>query len=299
MGTQHPSQSVALLQSSSFSGHIDLYSLTMSLASLQEEKNQYQEQLDIVAGQLKDDPGNAELAALKKSLTAPSSSSTKVLRKSSLSKPRRPRRNSQHHLPRTPQNGRARITPPSKRLKQPKTNPRRPSAIRSTILSWQNGSVATRHSIQQRSRPSPAQRTRLYMSSNSKATTTQKPCAGGISDRCRISARRMVLRHLRRRPHQDLVLFLLLAQLSIQMQRSRSLEMMCPNHQRRKRSRQRRSWRLGRTNGRSSTLSLSLERHTRRTACSGHQMASTRGLASLAQARPCARILPEAVTSTK
>jgi len=40
----------------------------MSLASLQEEKNQYQEQLDIVAGQLKDDPGNAELAALKEEL---------------------------------------------------------------------------------------------------------------------------------------------------------------------------------------------------------------------------------------
>ncbi|KFH45460.1 Splicing factor-like protein [Hapsidospora chrysogenum ATCC 11550] len=40
----------------------------MSLASIEEEKAQFQEQLDIVIGQLRDDPNNAELAALQDEL---------------------------------------------------------------------------------------------------------------------------------------------------------------------------------------------------------------------------------------
>ncbi|KAG9251436.1 uncharacterized protein F5Z01DRAFT_280432 [Emericellopsis atlantica] len=40
----------------------------MSLAELQAERQQYQEQLDIVAGQIKDDPDNKELASLKEEL---------------------------------------------------------------------------------------------------------------------------------------------------------------------------------------------------------------------------------------
>ncbi|KAF4122726.1 survival of motor neuron-related-splicing factor 30 [Geosmithia morbida] len=40
----------------------------MSLASLEEEKQLYQEQLDIVAGQLRDDPDNVELSALQDEL---------------------------------------------------------------------------------------------------------------------------------------------------------------------------------------------------------------------------------------
>ncbi|UZP37252.1 hypothetical protein NXS19_005068 [Fusarium pseudograminearum] len=106
-----------------------------SIAEIEVEKKAYQEQFEIVLGQLRDDPDNVELKALKDELNSfidLLSEQIAELKPAQASKPA-PK---QPSPPPSPRSGRARTTPPlRKQLRPRKRNRLPPQTTRSTTLS--------------------------------------------------------------------------------------------------------------------------------------------------------------------
>lgn len=140
------------------------------------------------------------------------------------------------------------------------------------ILSWQSGCPATRAFTRRKSLRSLDQLPRRSMSSNSRATITQKLYDPAIFVPFR--TRERLMRHRRRRPAPHrLASYPRPARLHTQT--PARMETQKRNLRNRRRSRPKRNSRPERASGKILTPSPSLERRKRRRACSGRQTAFT------------------------